>query len=115
VCGATAYTQFATWAAVEYLARCVATRTREAGEASIQSVGNKQESRGCRVKRKTLRGPSGKKKCWRCEPLSFAYFSLRRRNYSALVNCYQAMHSEGHDEDARHQGPDTGAEGRTHR
>ncbi|CAG9206905.1 hypothetical protein BCAR13_1650002 [Paraburkholderia caribensis] len=42
------------------------------------------------------------------------YFSLRRRNYSALVNCYQDVHSEGHDEDARHQGADTGAEGRTY-
>uniref|UniRef100_UPI00296AFEBF hypothetical protein n=1 Tax=Paraburkholderia terrae TaxID=311230 RepID=UPI00296AFEBF len=39
------------------------------------------------------------------------YFSLPPRNYSALVNWYQAVHSEGHDEDARHQGPDTGAEG----
>uniref|UniRef100_UPI00296AED36 hypothetical protein n=1 Tax=Paraburkholderia terrae TaxID=311230 RepID=UPI00296AED36 len=28
---------------------------------------------------KFLIGPSGKKKCWRCEPLSFAYFSLRRQ------------------------------------
>uniref|UniRef100_UPI00296B2B0F hypothetical protein n=1 Tax=Paraburkholderia terrae TaxID=311230 RepID=UPI00296B2B0F len=31
------------------------------------------------------------------------YFSLPPRNYSALVNWYQAVHSEGHDEDARHQ------------
>ena len=58
--GATAYTQFATWAAAEYLARRVATRTREAGEASIQSVGNKHGSRGCRAKRGTGWGPSGK-------------------------------------------------------
>jgi hypothetical protein len=43
------------------------------------------------------------------------YFSLPPRNYSALVNCYQAVHSEGHDEDAGHQGPDTRTEGRTHR
>ncbi|CAG9242555.1 hypothetical protein PCAR4_120114 [Paraburkholderia caribensis] len=31
--GAKAYTQFATWAAVDYLARRAATRAREAGEA----------------------------------------------------------------------------------
>src|SRR6266702_8460667 len=64
--GATAYTQFATWAAVEYLARRAVTRARAAGEASIQSVGNKHESRGCRVKRGTGWGPSGKYKSWRC-------------------------------------------------
>ncbi|BFG74611.1 hypothetical protein PTKU46_26440 [Paraburkholderia terrae] len=50
---ATTYTQFATWAAEEYPARHAATRAREAGEASNQSVGNKHESRDCRVKRKT--------------------------------------------------------------
>jgi len=33
MCGTTAYTQFATWAAVEYLAWRAPTRAREAGEA----------------------------------------------------------------------------------
>ena len=79
MCSATAYTQFATWAAVEYLARHDAARVREAGEAHRKSVGNEHGSRDCRVKRKTLWGPSGKHKNWRCEPLSFAYFSLRRQ------------------------------------
>src|ERR1044072_4445014 len=31
------------------------------------------------MKDKNLWGPSGKHKNWRCEPLSFAYFSLRRQ------------------------------------
>ncbi|BFG73871.1 hypothetical protein PTKU46_19040 [Paraburkholderia terrae] len=72
-------TQFATWAAVDYLARHAETREREAGEAQCKSAGNKHESCDCRVKRKTRWGPSGKYKNWRCEPLSFAYFSLRRQ------------------------------------
>ncbi|MEO1760324.1 hypothetical protein VOI32_41590, partial [Paraburkholderia caribensis] len=76
---ATAYTQFATWAAVDCLARHAETRVLEVGEALIQSVGNERGSRDCRVKRKNLWGPSGKNKGWRCEPLSFAYFSLRRQ------------------------------------
>jgi len=79
VCGATAYTQFATWAAVEYLAWHAGSWVREAGEAHRKSVGNEHGSRDCRVKRKTRWGPSGKHKNWRCEPLSFAYFSLRRQ------------------------------------
>ncbi|BCZ81045.1 hypothetical protein PTKU64_47200 [Paraburkholderia terrae] len=58
--GTTAYTQFATWAAVDYLARRAVTRTYEAGEAQRKSVGNECGSRDCRVKRKTLWGPSGK-------------------------------------------------------
>jgi hypothetical protein len=44
---------------VDYLARHAETREREAGEASIQSVGNEHESRDCRVKRGTGWGPSG--------------------------------------------------------
>ncbi|BEU20820.1 hypothetical protein PBP221_09600 [Paraburkholderia sp. 22B1P] len=73
-------TQFATWAAVDCLARRAVVREREAGEAHRKSAGNNgRESRGCRVKRKNLWGPSGKHTCWRCEPLSFAYFSLRRQ------------------------------------
>ena len=55
-----AYTQFATWATVDCLARRAEMRVREAGEALIQSVGNECGSRGCRVKRKNLWGPSGK-------------------------------------------------------
>ncbi|BDC44141.1 hypothetical protein PTKU15_74380 [Paraburkholderia terrae] len=60
VCSTTAYTQFATWAAVNYLARRAVTRTYEAGEAYRKSVGNEHGLRDCRVKRKTLWGPSGK-------------------------------------------------------
>ncbi|BCF99382.1 hypothetical protein PPGU19_039510 [Paraburkholderia sp. PGU19] len=75
----TAYTQFATWAAVDYLARHAAARVGEAGEAHRKSAGNERESRSCRVKQGTRWGPSGKHKNWRCEPLSFAYFSLRRQ------------------------------------
>ncbi|BCZ76475.1 hypothetical protein PTKU64_01500 [Paraburkholderia terrae] len=63
---ATTYTQFATWAAVEYLAWRAQTRVREAGEAHRKSAGNERGSRGRRVKRKTLWGPSGKHKNWRC-------------------------------------------------
>src|SRR5690349_13003364 len=77
--GAKAYTQFATWAAVDCPARRAVTREREAGEAHRTSVSNGRGSRGCRVKCKNLRGPSGKNMGWRCEPLSFAYFSLRRQ------------------------------------
>ena len=76
---ATTDTQFATWAAVDCLARCTATQVCEAGEAHRTSVGNERGSCGCRVKRKNLWGPSGKNMGWRCEPLSFAYFSLRRQ------------------------------------
>ncbi|BCZ81049.1 hypothetical protein PTKU64_47240 [Paraburkholderia terrae] len=60
MCGTTAYTQFATWAAVDYLTRHTEMQEREAGEAQRKSVGNKHESRDCRVKRKTLWGPSGR-------------------------------------------------------
>ncbi|BFG76926.1 hypothetical protein PTKU46_49590 [Paraburkholderia terrae] len=79
MCSATAYTQFATWAAVDYLARHDAAWVCEAGEAQRKSAGNERGSRGRRVKRKNFWGPSGKHKRWRCEPLSFAYFSLRRQ------------------------------------
>ncbi|BFG77410.1 hypothetical protein PTKU46_54430 [Paraburkholderia terrae] len=58
--GTTADTQFATWAAVEYLARHGEARVREAGEAQRKSVGNEHESGDCRVKRKNRWGPSGK-------------------------------------------------------
>ncbi|BCF95590.1 hypothetical protein PPGU19_001590 [Paraburkholderia sp. PGU19] len=64
--GAKAYTQFATWAAEDYLARRAATRAHEAGEANRENVGNARELARCRVKRKTLWGPSGKNKDWRC-------------------------------------------------
>jgi hypothetical protein len=79
VCSATAYTQFATLAAVEYLARHAATRVHEAGDAYRERVGNAREQERCRMKCGTGWGPSGRKKSWRCEPLSFAYFSLRRQ------------------------------------
>ncbi|BFG75933.1 hypothetical protein PTKU46_39660 [Paraburkholderia terrae] len=59
-------TQFATWAAVGCLARHTGVWVREADEALIQSAGNERGSRACRVKCKTLWGPSGKKKRWRC-------------------------------------------------
>ncbi|MDR6380033.1 hypothetical protein J2802_000435 [Paraburkholderia caribensis] len=58
--GAKAYTQFATWAAVDCLVRHADTQVREVGEALIQSVSNGRGSCGCRVKRKNLWGPSGK-------------------------------------------------------
>ena len=61
-----AYTLFATWAAVDYLARHSVMRAREAGEAYRENVGNEREQVRCRVKRKTLLGPSGKNKDWRC-------------------------------------------------
>jgi len=73
-----ACTPFATWAAEECLARVAVVREREAGEAHRKRAGNERESRGRRLKCKTLWGPSGRNKDWRCEPLSFAYFSLRR-------------------------------------
>ena len=41
-------------------------RVFEVGEAIIRSVGDEREQKCCRVKRKTLWGPSGKNKCWRC-------------------------------------------------
>ncbi|SEI07633.1 hypothetical protein SAMN05192544_101931 [Paraburkholderia hospita] len=55
-------TQFATWAAVDCLARHTGLWVREAGEALIQSAGNERGSRDCRVKCNTLWGPSGRTK-----------------------------------------------------
>ena len=79
-CGAPrAYTQFATWAAVGCLARHAETQVREAGEALIRGVGNEHQPRYWRVKRRAVGGPWANVKRWRCEPLSFAYFSLRRQ------------------------------------
>jgi len=57
---ATTYTQFATWAAVDCLARRAVPRELEAGEAHRKDAGNGRGSRGCRVKRKNLWAPSGK-------------------------------------------------------
>jgi hypothetical protein len=66
-CGApTANTQFATWAAADFLVPRAATRAHEAGEAHRKSVGNEREQVRCRVKRRTSWGPSGKHKNWRC-------------------------------------------------
>jgi len=41
--GAKAYTQFATWAAVDYPVPRAATRAHEAGEAYRENVGNERE------------------------------------------------------------------------
>ena len=76
---ATTYTQFATWAAAGCLARRVVTRECEAGEAQGESVGNAGEQVRCRAKGGYVGGPWANVKNWRCEPLSFAYFSLRRQ------------------------------------
>ncbi|CAG9268410.1 hypothetical protein PCAR4_790002 [Paraburkholderia caribensis] len=64
---------------MDCLGRRAVARKREEGEAHCKRAGNGRGSRGCRVKRKNLWGPSGRNKDWRCEPLSFAYFSLRRQ------------------------------------
>ena len=53
-------TQYTTWAAVDCLARHAVVGECETGEAHIQSAGNGHEQASCRVKRKTLWGPSGK-------------------------------------------------------
>ncbi|WP_208459398.1 hypothetical protein, partial [Paraburkholderia caribensis] len=53
----TAYTQFATWAAVDCLARRAVTRKREAGEAYGEGVGNAGEQVRCRVKDGDVGGP----------------------------------------------------------
>ncbi len=51
----------------------------EVGEALIQRVGNAHGQGRCRVKGGDVGGPWENVKNWRCEPLSFAYFSLRRQ------------------------------------
>ncbi|CAG9266390.1 conserved hypothetical protein [Paraburkholderia caribensis] len=78
-CEAMAYTQFATWAAADCPTRRAETRAHEVGEAYRENVGNGREPKRCRLSCKTRWGPSGKHKDWRCEPLSFSYFSLRRQ------------------------------------
>ncbi|CAG9239177.1 hypothetical protein BCAR13_870030 [Paraburkholderia caribensis] len=55
------------------------TRAFEAGEAYREGVGNAREQVRCRVKDGDAGGPWANAKGWRCEPLSFAYFSLRRQ------------------------------------
>jgi len=47
--GTTAYTQFATWAAVDCLVRHAVARGSEAGEAHRKNAGNERGSHGCRV------------------------------------------------------------------
>ncbi len=74
-----AYTQFATWAAANCAARRAATRAQEVGEAYRENVGNDREQVRYGVKRGDVGGPWENVKHWRCEPLSFAYFSLRRQ------------------------------------
>ncbi|CAG9211591.1 hypothetical protein BCAR13_2100001 [Paraburkholderia caribensis] len=64
---------------MEYVARRAVTRGCEAGDEHRKCAGNEHESCGCRVKRGDVGGPWTKVKGWRCEPLSFAYFSLRRQ------------------------------------
>ena len=61
------------------MARRVTTRKREAGEAYRESVGNAGVPERYRVKYGDAGGPWTNVKRWRCEPLSFAYFSLRRQ------------------------------------
>ncbi|PTB25177.1 hypothetical protein C9I56_29830 [Paraburkholderia caribensis] len=78
-CGAPTYTQFATWATEDCLAWRAVTRVYEAGEAYIESAGSEGEQICCRVKYGDVGGPWANVKHWRCEPLSFAYFSLRRQ------------------------------------
>jgi hypothetical protein len=58
----TTYTQFATWAAAEYLARHAVTRVREVGDAYGENVGNTRKQVRCRVKCGTGWGPSGRYK-----------------------------------------------------
>src|SRR6185369_7705589 len=54
-------------------------RVLEAGEAFIQSVGNEHQTRALPRETWGRWGPVDKHTGWRCEPLSFAYFSLRRQ------------------------------------
>ncbi|BCF90279.1 hypothetical protein PPGU16_33460 [Paraburkholderia largidicola] len=49
-----AYTQFATWAAVDCLAQRAVVQVREAGDAHRENVGNEREPGRRRVKRKNL-------------------------------------------------------------
>ena len=54
---AKADTQFATWAAADYLARRAATRVQEAGEACRESGGNAREQVRWHVKDGAVGGP----------------------------------------------------------
>ncbi len=73
------YTQFATWAA--HTIRCrwlmygYSKRVRHLFEALATGTNHGH----WRVKRGDVGGPWANVKNWRCEPLSFAYFSLRRQ------------------------------------
>ncbi len=60
-------------------ASAVRLRVTEAGETLVLSVGNGQQPGRWRVKGGDAGGPWANVKHWRCEPLSFAYFSLRRQ------------------------------------
>src|SRR5690349_1839695 len=55
--GATPYTQFATWAAADCLARRAATRVHEAGEVYRESAGNACGPERYRVKCGDVGGP----------------------------------------------------------
>ncbi|WP_218274610.1 hypothetical protein, partial [Paraburkholderia piptadeniae] len=48
----------------------------EAGQAFIQDVGNEHKPAHCCAKHGDVESPWVKVKHWRCERLSFAYFSL---------------------------------------
>ena len=52
-----AYTQFATWAAVDFLVPRAVTLERETGEAYRENVGNAREQGRCRVKDGDVGGP----------------------------------------------------------
>ena len=78
LCGATTYTPFATWAA--HTIRCRSplcgglNRVRRSFKALATPPTGALQCEGW-----GRWGPVNKNTCWRCEPLSFAYFSLRRQ------------------------------------
>src|ERR1700739_2752372 len=76
---ATTYTQFATWAAHTIRCRLPEYGYSKQVRRSFGALATCAERRRRRVKRKTLWGPSGKHKNWRCEPLSFAYLYIPLR------------------------------------
>jgi hypothetical protein len=59
--GAKTYTQFATWAAEDYLAWRAATRVHEAGKAYRESIGNVREQVRYRVKDGAAGGPHARR------------------------------------------------------
>jgi hypothetical protein len=55
---------------------CAVEEVIEADEALIQSDGNEDRLERLRCETRGRGEPVGKRKNWRCERLSFAYFSL---------------------------------------